>query len=113
MLAAAHRLRSRTDFTRIVRQGRKVKQGLLVVHALPPQGSHTRFGFIVGKSVGNSVIRHRVTRRLRAASADQLPDMAVPADVVIRALPGIDRVPTADLAQALRRALITLEVTRA
>ena len=38
-----------------------------------------RAGFVVGKAVGNSVVRHRVTRRLRAVVLDQLDRLPVDA----------------------------------
>lgn len=53
--------------------------------AVPPSG--TRIGLVVGKAVGNSVVRHRVTRRLRAAVRDELHRLPVTADLVVRARP--------------------------
>ena len=49
--------------------------------------SGPRAGFVVGKAVGNSVVRHRVTRRLRAAVLEQLHRLPVSADLVVRARP--------------------------
>jgi len=46
-----------------------------------------RAGFVVGRSVGNSVVRHRVTRRLRAVVRDQLHRLPPTADLVVRARP--------------------------
>ncbi|MGQ4819914.1 ribonuclease P protein component, partial [Enterococcus faecium] len=46
-----------------------------------------RAGFVVGKSVGNSVIRHRVTRRLRAVVRSELDRLRAGADLVVRACP--------------------------
>jgi ribonuclease P protein component len=46
-----------------------------------------RAGFVVGKAVGNSVVRHRVTRRLRAVVATQLHRLPPSADLVVRARP--------------------------
>ena len=57
----------------------------------------TRFGFIVGKSVGGAVVRNTVKRRLRAVSYDLLPTLSEGRDVVIRALPGCDQVSWATL----------------
>jgi ribonuclease P protein component len=51
----------------------------------PPPGA--RAGFVVGKAVGNSVVRHRVTRRLRAVVASELHRLPVTADLVLRARP--------------------------
>ena len=49
--------------------------------------SGPRAGFVVGKAVGNSVVRHLVTRRLRAAVLEQLHRLPVSADLVVRARP--------------------------
>jgi len=46
-----------------------------------------RAGFVVGKAVGNSVVRHRVTRRLRAVVRDELHRLPGRADLVVRARP--------------------------
>jgi ribonuclease P protein component len=46
-----------------------------------------RAGFVVGKSVGNSVVRHRVTRRLRAVVRAELHRLPAGADLVVRARP--------------------------
>ena len=46
-----------------------------------------RAGFVVGKAVGNSVVRHRVTRRLRAVVGAQLHRLPPTADLVVRARP--------------------------
>jgi ribonuclease P protein component len=66
----------------------------------PPPGA--RAGFVVGKAVGNSVVRHRVTRRLRAVVAGELHRLPATADLVVRARPE-----AADAeSSALRRDLI-------
>jgi ribonuclease P protein component len=49
--------------------------------------SGARAGFVVGKAVGNSVVRHRVTRRLRAAVREELHRLPASADLVVRARP--------------------------
>ncbi len=51
----------------------------------PPSGA--RAGIVVGKTVGNSVVRHRVTRRLRAVVGAQLHRLPAAADLVVRARP--------------------------
>jgi ribonuclease P protein component len=53
--------------------------------SVPPPGA--RAGFVVGKTVGNSVVRHRVTRRLRAVVAAELHRLPASADLVVRARP--------------------------
>lgn len=69
---------------------------------LPPGA---RAGFVVGKSVGNSVVRHRVTRRLRAAVREELDRLPVTADLVVRARPEAATADSAHLRSDLRRGL--------
>lgn len=47
-----------------------------------------RFGFVVGKTVGNAVVRNRLRRRMRAAAYAQIAGGATGMDIVLRALPG-------------------------
>jgi ribonuclease P protein component len=96
MLAAAHRLRRRSDFAATIRGGRRAARGSLVVHldrqtpaqAEPPVSpAPPRAGFVVSKAVGGAVQRNRVKRRLRhlvRARIDTLPPGAM---LVVRALP--------------------------
>lgn len=68
-----------------------------------------RFGFIVSKAVGNAVVRHRTSRRLRhvcAALTAQLPDRF---DVVVRALPAAAKATSEELMRDVQRALQRLD----
>lgn len=71
-----------------------------------------RVGFVVSKAVGNSVVRHRVTRRLRHLVADRLGTLPADCALVIRALPASAAASSselgADLDGALRRLNLTL-----
>jgi len=64
-----------------------------------------RVGLIVGKSVGGSVVRHRVSRRLRAQLAARLDRFAAGTGVVVRALPEAALASSAELGRDLDRAL--------
>lgn len=60
-----HRLRTRPEYLRVQRRGRRVKGKYLVVIRLPNQAGHSRFGLVVSRKVGNAVTRNRVKRWLR------------------------------------------------
>ena len=64
-----------------------------------------RAGFVVGKAVGNSVVRHRVTRRLRAVVLEQLDRLPETADLVVRARPEAATATSADLRRDLTTGL--------
>ena len=93
MLPARNRMTRSTDYDATVKRGVRAAQPDIVVHArsrsAAPSGSATgpRVGFIVAKSVGSAVQRHRVTRRLRHVARGLLADMRGSEDLVIRALP--------------------------
>ncbi|MEU0542583.1 ribonuclease P protein component [Nocardia sp. NPDC005978] len=122
MLPEPYRLHRRTDFSRTVRQGRRIGRRDLVVHVLlhDHQSSGSvpsirvggpRFGLIVSKAVGPAVVRHRVARRLRhicASIAAELPDSM---DIVLRALPGAADASSADLERQVRGGLRKLAGT--
>jgi ribonuclease P protein component len=97
VLPAQARLRRRPEFTAVVRSGKRAGRPTMVLHYLPERPeqlggtlvspSGARAGFVVGKAVGNSVVRHRVTRRLRAVVQEELHRLPPAADLVVRARP--------------------------
>jgi ribonuclease P protein component len=114
VLPAQARLRRRPEFTAVVRSGRRVGRPTMVLHYLsqrpPVPGGEPgcpgpRAGFVVGKAVGNSVVRHRVTRRLRAVVRDQLDRLPATADLVVRARPEAATATSRQLDRDLRAGL--------
>jgi ribonuclease P protein component len=77
MLPVAHRLTTSQDFAAVVRHGSRAGSSTVVVTARLRQrstGPAWRCGFIVSKAVGNAVVRHRTTRRLRHIVAELMRD---------------------------------------
>jgi ribonuclease P protein component len=125
MLPAAARLRHRDDFTRVVKNGRRVGRGALVVHVAgagigrtqsatplpdpgdisPASGRPARAGFVVSRAVGPAVTRNLVTRRLRHLVRERLSLLPIGADVVVRALPAAADRPYEELAADFDAAL--------
>ena len=114
MLPRRHRLTRPADYRAVLRGGRgegrrRAGTDLVVVHAVlttdttptrPP-----RVGFVVSKAVGNSVVRHRVVRRLRALVAARLDLLPTGADLVVRAQPAAATATSAQLGEDLDRVL--------
>jgi len=119
VLSSEFRLHHATDFREVVRRGRRASRPLLTVHALLPDQPgpdepaglvlSPRAGLVVSKAVGGSVVRHRISRRLRHLLRDQLATLPAGARVVVRAAPAAGAAPSAalgsDLDAALRSAL--------
>ena len=59
------RLTGTKRFSQIHQEGRSLANNILVLRVLPNDLEWSRFGFVVGKRIGNAVVRNRVKRRLR------------------------------------------------
>jgi ribonuclease P protein component len=103
MLSRENRVNNTNDFKLIMRKGRTFKTEHFIVSVLKSDGP-TSFGYIVSKTVGNSVVRHSVTRRLREISRDFIATHPTGHKVIIRALADSD---------ALDFTILTAEVTTA
>jgi ribonuclease P protein component len=109
VLPAANRLRRSSDFASVVRSGARGRGGPLVVHQrLDLGGPAPLVGFVVGKSIGGSVVRHRVARRLRAQMAQRLQRLPAGSGTVVRALPDAAESSSRELAAGLDEALARL-----
>ncbi|MCW2527071.1 MAG: rnpA [Pseudonocardiales bacterium] len=121
MLPAEHRLRASADFAHVIKTGRRAGRSTLVLHLASRRSDgvsdscasvvpavSSRFGLVVGKSVGNSVIRHRVSRRLRAQLALRASRVPTSMDVVVRAQPGAATATSRKLGADLESALVRL-----
>ncbi|WP_026551034.1 ribonuclease P protein component [Arthrobacter sp. Br18] len=88
MLPAVNRIRTAPEFSRTVRSGaRSGRRNVVLYGSVTSMADSSRFGFIVGKNVGNAVTRNLVKRRLRAAAAVVLLRNPQGLDFVVRALP--------------------------
>lgn len=91
MLPTSVRLRKSQEISKTLKSGKRYPAKFLVFHIAKGQTPETRFAFAVGKNVGNSVVRHTVTRRLRHLVMENYPKFPSGSDVVVRALPGIEQ----------------------
>jgi ribonuclease P protein component len=121
VLPAAARLRRSEDFRLVLRRGARAGRRRLVVHALttdpptaatPSNSGAARAGFVVSKAVGNSVVRNRVTRRLRHLVSARLGTLPAGSSLVIRALPPAATASSAELGADLDAALRRLGLGR-
>ncbi len=99
-------MRHASDFSAVVRSGRRARGGALVVHYRAGSGDAAPLvGFVVGRTVGNSVTRHRVTRRLRAQMSTRLAQLPAGSGTVVRALPSAAAASSSELGRDLDRGL--------
>ena len=114
MLPPASRLRSSTDFTEVVRRGRRAGAPLLTVHLLAGDGGAApRAGLVVSRAVGGSVVRHRTARRLRHLLAPRLAGVPAGTRLVVRAAAAAGTATSQQLGADLDRSLDRLLGARA
>jgi ribonuclease P protein component len=95
MLAKTARISNSADFAKATKSGLRSTTNSLVGYLhLSNSNQPPRCGLIIKKSVGNSVVRHSVARKIRHLIADKLSSLPPGSFFVIRALPASK---TADL----------------
>jgi ribonuclease P protein component len=111
VLPARHRLHRSADFTAVLRGGARAPQRTLVLHhrAAVTDEPDAVVGLVVSKAVGNAVVRHRVSRRLRAQLAARLTALPPGSGTVVRALPPAAAATSAELGADLDRGLRRLQ----
>jgi ribonuclease P protein component len=83
LLPTESRLKAKRDFQAVFSRRRSLADPLLALYAAPGRGKAARFGFSVGKKLGDAVRRNRVKRLLREAARHLLPEIAQDLDMVI------------------------------
>lgn len=104
-LGTHEQLRRTADYKRCYQRGRRRHGALAVLYVQSNGLEHPRLGITASRKVGNSVVRHRLKRRIREiyrrwTARDQLP----PVDLVVHLKPTAK---TADF-QDLKQELISL-----
>jgi ribonuclease P protein component len=122
MLPVRNRVRTGAEHAQISRGGRRIRSGPLVVHRLAVDGPldtsgllgeagepsvlpAPRVGFVVGRRVGNAVVRNRVRRRLREQVRARLDRVQPGTLMIVRALPDSATASSDELGRALDRVL--------
>ena len=59
--------RSKQEFNKVYGKGRSYVNHFLIIHVLQSNKIEGKIGFVVGKKIGNAVIRNRIKRMLREA----------------------------------------------
>ena len=80
-------LKKNNEFQRVYRKGTSQANRYLVMYVLPNQHMKNRLGISVSKKVGNSVVRHRLTRLIRESYRLNEAEFENGLDIVVVARP--------------------------
>ncbi len=104
-------LKNTEDFGRVYRQGRSYGNRLLVMYVFEGgRDPHGRIGISVSKRVGNSVVRHRVKRRLREIFRLNISQIRSGSDIVTVAKKSAADSSYAELESAVQHLLKRLQL---
>ena len=76
-------LKKNRDFQQVYKRGTSKANRYLVMYVLPNQHMKNRLGISVSKKVGNSVVRHRLTRLIRESYRLNETDFDSNLDIVV------------------------------
>ena len=77
------KIRKNIEFLNVYRHGKSYANKYLVMYVLSNKIDESRFGITVSKKVGNSVVRHRITRLIRECIRLQESNILTEYDIVI------------------------------
>ena len=80
-------LKKSKDFQKVYNKGNSYANRLLVMYVLENHTDKSRLGISVSKKVGNSIVRHRVTRVIREVMRLHWGEIKSGYDIVIVARP--------------------------
>ena len=76
-------IKKNREFLNVYHRGKSYANKYLVMYVLKNDSEENRFGITVSKKVGNSVVRHRVTRLIRESIRLNLEKFEKGFDIVI------------------------------
>jgi len=106
MLPKKNRIKKEKDFETVFKNSKSLRNDLIVFKITNNKAETNRFGFVVSKKISKSaVVRNRVKRRLAEAIRSMIGGMKKGVDLVLIALPGIEKENFSEVKKAVEEAL--------
>lgn len=94
-------LKKNRDFQKVYRKGRSLANKYLVMYILENGTDRNHFGISVSKKVGNSVVRHHLTRLVRESYRRNEESFQRGLDLIVVVRPGAKEINYWDMESAL------------
>ena len=107
-LTPVERIRKKSDFTGLYRQGRRFRGRLFTLVFLKNGLGHGRLAVVASRKVGPAIVRNRVKRRFRELFRREKGLLREPLDLIVIARPESGEAAWADLREAYISALTTI-----
>lgn len=105
MLPIKHRLKKKKDFERVFKQGKNIKSKLFFIKFLLTQNNYSRVGIVVSKKISKQAVkRNKIKRQLRAVAQKEIKSFSSIMDIIIIALPPIQKAGYQEIEQSISQA---------
>jgi len=107
MLPKIKRIKKEKDFEAISKNSKSFRSNLFIFKIMKNNLGINRFGFVVSKKISlKATIRNKIRRRLTETIKAKVLDMVTGIDLLIIALPGIEKKEFLETKEAVSNALI-------
>ncbi len=104
-------LKKNDDFRHVYKKANRKASSHLVLYAIPNGTESNRLGISVSKKVGNSVVRHHLTRLIREAYRLHEDSFCIGQDLVVVAREGSSHISYAEVESELMKLAGLLKLT--
>ena len=113
MLPLKNRLKREREIERVFREKRSVRERSIVLKKIENLLKESRVCFIVpGEISKKATVRNRIKRRMREVVRENLPKIKKGFDIVLIALPGIEKKSFREFKKDLLKVLLKAKVVR-
>lgn len=113
MLSRVNRIKKKKDFETIFKGAKSFKNSLFVLKTIKNNLGLNRFGFVVSQKVSKkATIRNKVRRRLSEAAGARINMIKTGTDIVLIALPNIEKKEFCEIKEALSSAIKKTKLTK-
>jgi len=107
MLPKINRIKKKKDFEIIFKNSKSFKNNLFIFKITKNNLGLNRFGFVVSQKVSKkATVRNKIRRRLAEAIRARIKDIKIGTDLVLIALPGIEKKEFSEIKEAINNMLI-------
>lgn len=109
MLPKINRIKRKKDFSAIFAKSKSFKDKIFILKAAKNNLGINRFGFVVSQKVSKkATVRNKIRRRLSEAINLESPNIKTGTDVVVIALPGIEKKEFSEIKQVIHKICLNL-----
>jgi ribonuclease P protein component len=113
MLPKINRIKKKKDFEIIFKNSKNLRSNLFILKIKKNNLGLDRFGLVVSQKVSKrAVIRNKVRRRLAEAIKTEIENIETGLDLVLVALPGIEKEGFPEIKESVKNALAKLGLIR-